>query len=365
MVDETALARWVAVARHQGWVAVDTETTGTDATRCDLVGVSLCLHPNLACYIPVGHGGTDLLNETPVQLPLAVVIDTLKPLLEDPAVLKIGHNIKYDLIVLARHGIAVAPYDDTIVMSFDLDAGLHGHGMDELAATHLSHSCIAYKEVVGTGKNQKRFGEIDLATATRYAAEDADVTLRLWRRLKPRLAFEQATRVYETVDRALPAVIGRMERHGVKVDAEVLARLSGEFTGQIAAAGKGGPRARRVRLHHRQPQAAGRRAVRQDGDQGRAKGQVRRLFDRRQRARADRRRQGLAGREMVRKVLDWRQLTKLKNTYTDALQAQINPETGRVHTSYSLTGAQTGRLSSTEAQPPEHPDPHRDRPPDP
>ncbi|MFL9854105.1 DNA polymerase I, partial [Pseudomonas chlororaphis subsp. aurantiaca] len=148
-VDEDALDRWIQVARHQGWVAIDTETTGLDATRAELVGISLALHPNLACYIPLGHGGQDLLAEVPQQLDRAVALAKLKPLLEDPTVLKIGHNLKYDMIVLARcgeGGIRVAPYDDTIVMSFDLDAGRHGHGMDELAATHLSHSCIAYKE---------------------------------------------------------------------------------------------------------------------------------------------------------------------------------------------------------------------------
>jgi DNA polymerase-1 len=235
VVDEAALDRWITVARHQGWVAVDTETTGTDATRAELVGVSLALHPNLACYIPIGHGGTDMFAEKPVQLDRATVLAKLKPLLEDPAVLKIGHNLKYDLIILGRLGIDIAPFDDTIVMSFDLDAGLHGHGMDELAATHLAHSCIAYKDVTGSGKKQIGFAEVDLKAATRYAAEDADVTLRLWRRLKPRLAYEGATRVYEMVDRPLVRVIADMERAGIKVDATVLARLSDEFSKQIAS----------------------------------------------------------------------------------------------------------------------------------
>ena len=344
VVDEAALDRWIQVARHQGWVALDTETSGTDATRCELVGISLALHPNLACYIPVGHGGADLLNDKPVQLPREWVVERLKPLLEDPAVLKIGHNIKFDLIVLARHGIEVGPYDDTIVMSFDLDAGLHGHGMDELAATHLSHSCIAYKDVVGSGSKQKGFGEIDLPTATRYAAEDADVTVRLWRRLKPRLAFEQATRVYEMVDRPLPAVIGRMERHGVKVDAGVLARLSDEFSQQIAVTEKevhelaggpftiGSPKQLGDVLFERLGLKGGRKG--KSGVYSTDVNEMERL--------------AAEGVPIARKVLDWRQLTKLKNTYTDALQQQINPQTGRVHTSYSLTGAQTGRLSSTE-----------------
>jgi DNA polymerase-1 len=348
VTDEAALDRWIIGAQRQGWVAVDTETTGTDATRAELVGVSLALHPNRACYIPIGHGGTDMFAEKPVQLDRATVLAKLKPLLEDPAVLKIGHNLKYDLIILGRLGIDVAPFDDTIVMSFDLDAGLHGHGMDELAATHLAHSCIAYKDVTGTGKKQIGFAEVDLKAATRYAAEDADVTLRLWRRLKPRLAYEGATRVYEMVDRPLVRVIADMERAGIKVDAAVLARLSDEFSKQIgslegeihAIAGFkftiGSPKQLGDVLFDKMGIKGGRK-----GKSGVYSTDVNEL----ERIAADK---DSPGREMVLKVLDWRQLSKLKSTYTDALQAQINPETGRVHTSYSLTGAQTGRLSSTD-----------------
>lgn len=352
VVDEDALDRWIQVARHQGWVAIDTETTGLDATRAELVGISLALHPNLACYIPLGHGGQDLLAEVPQQLDRAVALAKLKPLLEDPAVLKIGHNLKYDMIVLARcgeGGIRVAPYDDTIVMSFDLDAGRHGHGMDELAATHLSHSCIAYKEVVGTGKNQRGFHEIDLKSATRYAAEDADVTLRLWRRFKPRLPYESATRVYEMVDRPLVQVLADMECRGVKVDAGALAKLSEEFSGQIAGleteihALAGGP------FTIGSPKQLGDVLFDRLGLKGGRKGKsgvYSTDVNEMERLAADK--DQPQGAEIAGKVLEWRQLTKLKNTYTDALQAQINPATGRVHTSYSLTGAQTGRLSSTD-----------------
>jgi len=347
VTDEAALDRWITVARHQGWVAIDTETTSTDATTAELVGVSMALAPNLACYVPLGHGGSDLLSETPVQLDREVALGKLKPLFEDPAVLKIGHNLKFDMIVLGERGIAVGPHDDTIVMSFDLDAGLHGHGMDELAATHLSHSCIAFKDVVGTGKTQRGFHEVDLASATRYAAEDADVTLRLWKRFKARLPAEGSTRVYEMVDRPLIPVIARMERQGVKVDRERLAALSAEFQGQIAelelkvhelAGGPftvGSPKQLGDVLFDRLGLKGGRK-----GKSGVYSTDVTEL----ERIARD---QG-EGAEIVRRVLDWRQLTKLKNTYTDALQEQINPKTGRVHTSYSLTGAQTGRLSSTE-----------------
>ncbi|MET3724975.1 DNA polymerase I [Sphingomonas trueperi] len=348
VTDLDALDRWVAAARHQGWVAIDTETTGLDATQADLVGVSMALAPNNACYIPLGHGGTDMFAEKPDQIDRAEALARLKPLLEDPAVLKIGHNLKYDMIVLGRAGIRVAPYDDTIVMSFDLDAGLHGHGMDELAATHLAHSCIAYKDVVGTGKSQLNFGQVDLKAATRYAAEDADVTLRLWRRLKPRLAYESVTRVYESVDRPLVAVLAEMEATGIKVDAAVLSKLSSDFAQQIAALEEQIHAIAGFKFTIGSPKQLGDVLFDKMGIKGGRKGKsgvystdVNEL----ERIAADK---DSPGREMVLKVLDWRQLSKLKSTYTDALQAQINPHTGRVHTSYSLTGAQTGRLSSTD-----------------
>ncbi len=347
IIDLDALDRWIDAARAQGWVAMDTETSGTDATRAELVGVSLALAPNRACYVPLKHGGTDLLAETPVQIDCAPCLARLKELFEDESVLKIGHNIKFDMIVLGERGITVAPHDDTIVMSFDLDAGLHGHGMDELAATHLSHSCIAYKDVVGVGKTQRGFAEIDLKAATRYAAEDADVTLRLWKRFRARLPVEGATRVYEMVDRGLVPVIARMERHGIKVDRERLNQLSTEFAGTIATVEKevhdlaGGP------FTIGSPKQLGDVLFERLGLKGGRKGksgvystdvtELERIA-----------REKGPGSEVVHKVLEWRQLTKLKNTYTDALQNEINPATGRVHTSYSLTGAQTGRLSSTE-----------------
>lgn len=345
VLDLDALDRWIADARARGFVAVDTETDSKDSIHAGLVGVSLALAPNRACYIPLGHGTGDLLgSDFPPQIPLAEAVARLKPLLEDPAVLKIGHNIKFDMCVLARHGIAVAPYDDTIVISFDLDAGLHGHGMDELAATHLQHSCIAFKDVVGTGKSQLGFHQVGLKEATRYAAEDADVTLRLWRRLKPRLSAEAATTVYELVDRPLIPVVAAMERAGIKVDRDKLSRLSGEFAQQIAGieaevfelAGQpftiGSPKQLGDILFEKMGLKGGRK-----GKSGVYSTDVNEL----ERLAAD-------GVEIAKRVLDWRQLTKLKSTYTDALQDEISPDDGRVHTCYSLTGAQTGRLSSTE-----------------
>ncbi|PZO92142.1 MAG: DNA polymerase I [Sphingomonas sanxanigenens] len=344
VVSEADLDRWIAEATAQGFVAVDTETDSIDPMRATLVGVSLALAPNKACYIPIGHVGRDLLSDAPVQIDRAAAIARLKPLLEDSSVLKIGHNLKYDMIVLARAGMGLTPFDDTILMSFALEAGLHGHGMDELAKLHLGHTCIAFKDVVGAGKKQLGFHEVDLRSATRYAAEDADVTLRFHRRFKPRLPAEQVTRIYERVDRPLVPVLARMEQRGIKVDRGVLTRLSSEFATQILAlegeihalAGSpftiGSPKQLGEILYDRMGLKGGRK-----GKSGVHSTDVNEL-------------ERLAGEgvEIARKVLDWRQIAKLKSTYSDALQEQINPETGRVHTSYGLTGAQTGRLSSND-----------------
>jgi len=212
------LEEWIARAQAARILAVDTETNSLDAISAELVGVSLAIGPNDACYIPLGHGGSDMFAEKPEQVDRDAAIAALKPLLENDAVLKIGQNIKYDLNVLARHGISVAPIDDTMVISFALDAGSGtdgiggGHGMDELAERHLGHTCMSFKEVCGTGKKQIPFGEVPVEVATKYAAEDAEVTWRLWKHLKPRLALEGGTKIYERVDRPLVPVVARMER---------------------------------------------------------------------------------------------------------------------------------------------------------
>ena len=346
VVTQEALDRWIDAARAEGLVAIDTETDMLDCVSCALVGISLAVGPNAACYIPVGHGGTDMFAERPEQLDKALVLAKLKPLLEDEAVLKIGQNLKYDLTVLRRHDIEVTPYDDTIVMSFDLEAGksLSGHGMDEAARQHLGHECISFKEVVGTGKNQISFSEVPLDRATEYAAEDADVTLRLWKRFKTRIANEGANRVYELVDRPLVGVIAGMEHRGIKVDREALSRLSAEFTAGIAAL--------EAEIHEIAGQAFAIGSTQQLGAI---------LFDKMGYKGGKKGKSGAystdvtileqlkaQGAPIAAKVLEWRQLSKLKSTYTDALQAQINKDSGRVHTSYSLTGAQTGRLSSTD-----------------
>ncbi len=348
--DEATLISWINRALAARLIAVDTETSALDAMQADLVGISLALGPNDACYIPLGHGSTDMFAQAPQQVDKAQALALLKPLFESDAVLKVGQNIKYDLNVLARHGIIVGPIDDTMIISFDLDAGRQiegiggGHGMDELALRHLDHRCIAFKDVAGTGKKAISFGEVPLADATRYAAEDADVTWRLHALLKPRLSEEGGTRIYERVDRPLIPVVAGMERAGIKVDRERLARLSSEFAEAMSAleseihglAGEpftiGSPKQLGDILFDKMGLKGGKK-----GKSGQYSTDLSVL-------------EALAaeGVEMASKVLEWRQLSKLKSTYTDALQAAINPATGRVHTSYSLVGAQTGRLSSTE-----------------
>jgi len=337
---------WIAQSVARGLVAVDTETTDKDPVRADLVGVSLALEPGLACYVPVGHRqGEGLLAEKVDQLDRALVIERLRPLLADPAVLKVGQNFKYDIIVFRRCGLEVRGFDDTMLLSYALAAGKHNHGMDELSEKYLGHTPIAFKDVCGVGRNKLTFDQVPLDRATEYAAEDADVTLRLHRLFRPRLAAEGVTRTYETVDRPIVPVLADMEMAGVKVDRAALADLSATFgteieslEGQVyALAGGpftiGSPKQLGEILFEKLALKGGKKS----GKSGQYATDVFEL-------------ERLAGQghEIAQKVLDWRQLTKLKSTYTDALQAAINPETGRVHTSFSMAVASTGRLSSTD-----------------
>ncbi|MFO1101605.1 MAG: DNA polymerase I [Methylocystis sp.] len=344
------LDQWIANVREVGVVALDTETTSLDPMSCELVGVSLAVAPGRACYIPLGHrengsgdlfGGADLL---PGQIPLSEAIAKLKPLFEDSAILKIAHNMKYDLLVLARYGIDVAPIEDTMLISYALDSGLNNHGLDELALKHLGHQNIKFAEVAGSGRNFIGFARVALDKATEYAAEDADVSMRLWRALKPRLAAEHMTNVYETLERPMVATLARMERRGVSVDRAILSRLSGEFAQDMA------------RLEAEIFELAGESfnlgSPKQLGDI---------LFGKMGMPGAKKTATGawstsasvledLAsdGNDFARRILDWRQVSKLRSTYADALPGYINPETGRVHTSYALAATTTARLSSSE-----------------
>ena len=349
--DVVALDRWIASAQTKGAVAIDTETSSLDAVAADLVGVSLALEPGVACYIPVGHisGTPGALNlagagAAPKQIPRATVIERLKPLLEDPGVLKIGQNIKYDMQVLGQYGITVGPIDCTMLLSFVLDAGLHGHGLDELAKLHFGHDMIKYKDVAGSGKSHIGFAAVPLDRACDYSAEDADYTLRLHRLLKPRLIAEHRIAFYETVERPLPIVVGAMERAGITVDRAELKRLSDDFARRIAEAESEIHKLAGHPFNVGSPQQLGKV-----------------LFEELKLERFGRKTKSGANstdaavleelaeaHPLPAKVLEWRELAKLKSTYADALVDEINPETGRVHTSYSLTGAATGRLASSD-----------------
>ncbi|HHL20483.1 MAG TPA: DNA polymerase I [Aliiroseovarius sp.] len=344
------LAAWVDTIMERGWVAVDTETTGLDEMRAELVGISLAVEPGQACYIPLTHrnGATDdLFGDTalaPDQLPLEDVREILGPVLADPSVLKIGQNIKYDVKILRRAGFAVAPIDDTMLLSYVQHAGLHGHGMDYLSDRYLDHRPIKIKTLLGSGKSAITFDRVPIGEAVKYAAEDADITLRLWQLFKPGLFRARVTRIYETEERPLVPVLADMEMAGVKVDRAVLSRMSAAFAQKMAAL--------EAEIH----ELAGR-----EFNVGSPKQLGEILFDEMGIAGGKKGKTGAyatgadvledlaaEGNELAARVLDWRQLSKLKSTYTDALQDHIDPETGRVHTSYAIAGAATGRLASTD-----------------
>ncbi len=348
ITDLARLREWVAECAEAGVIAVDTETDSLNCHHCKLVGVSLAHESGKACYIPLAHvsaEGDDLLGgAAPDQIPLADALAALKPLLEDPATLKVGQNIKYDITVFRRNGIDVAPIDDTMLVSFVLDAGRGGHGMDELSLKHLEHQPIPFKEVAGTGKSQVTFDKVALDKATQYAAEDADVTLRLWRRLKPRLSLEGVTTVYETMDRPLIPVVAEMEAAGVKVDRDRLSVLSGEFAQRMAAYEAEAYEQAGNEFNIGSPKQIGDILFGEMGLPGGKKtktGAWSTGADTLEDLAAE-------GHELPRTILNWRTLAKLRSTYTETLKDAINPDTGRVHTSFSLAGAQTGRLSSTD-----------------
>ncbi|MSO91947.1 MAG: DNA polymerase I [Rhodospirillales bacterium] len=349
-----ALARWVADARAAGWVALDTETTSLDAMRAELVGVSLSCSTGRACYIPLAHksatqqGALDLdaapKAEAIRQIPVKDALALLKPLLEDPSILKVGQNIKYDMTVLATHGLTIAPIDDTMLISYVLDGGRHGHGMDELAERHLNHKTITYGEVTGTGKAQVTFDYVPLDKALAYAAEDADVTARLHGVLKPRLVQERMATVYETLERPLVPVLLQMERTGIRVDAAKLGGLSRDLGRRLADLEEEIHKLAGEPFNIGSPKQLGEVLFDKMGLGGGRKGKTGAYT-----TSADVLEELAAeGHKLPERVLAWRQLAKLKSTYTDTLQEQINPRTGRVHTSYAQAIASTGRLSSTD-----------------
>jgi DNA polymerase-1 len=344
------LDTWIAEAFEQGHVAIDTETSSLDPMQAELIGVSLAVEPGKACYIPVGHrspGGNGGLFDTGIvegQLPIADVLAHLKPLLEDASVLKIGQNLKYDWLVFAQHGIELASCDDTMLMSYVLDAGRGNVGLDELSQRWLGHKPIAFSEVAGQGKGFVGFARAPIERAAHYAAEDADIAIRLWRLFKPRLVAERMVTVYELLERPMVGTLARMEGRGISIDRQILSRLSGEFAqgmGRVesdinALAGEpfnlGSPKQLGDILFGKMGLPGGTKTK-----TGAWSTSARALDDLAEQ-----------GHELPKRILEWRQLAKLKSNYTDALPGFVNPQTHRVHTSYSLAATTTGRLSSSD-----------------
>ena len=347
--DRAALEAYVAKAQKRGWVAVDTETTGLDDMVVDLVGICLSVDPGEAAYIPLIHRaaasedlfGSDDLAEG--QMPLDEALKILKPLFEDEAVLKILQNAKYDAKILFRYGIDIAPVDDTMLMSYALNAGLHGHGMDHLSERYLNHKPIEIKSLLGTGKSAITFDKVPVDEAVKYAAEDADITLRLWQAFKPRLHRERVTTVYETLERPLVPVLAQMERNGILVDRDTLSRMSNAFAQKMAGLEAEIHELAGQTFNVGSPAQVGEILFEQMELPGGKKGKNGKYS-----TPADVLEDLATEHDMPARIIDWRQLSKLKSTYTDALQDHINPDTGRVHTSYMQTGANTGRLSSSD-----------------
>ena len=348
------LEPWLEAAKAQGYIAVDTETDSLTPSTTTLVGVSLALAPGKACYIPLNHldpkggsiaGQLDLGGDNrPKQMPLRTAIEALKTILNDDAILKIGHNLKFDIQVLAQHGITINPLDDTMLMSFVLDAGAHGHGLDELAELHLQHKMISFNEVTGTGTKRISFAQVELEQACNYAAEDADFTLRLYHVLKPRLLAEKLMTVYERIEKPMVQTVALMESTGIRIDSAFLNTLSQDFARRLDVLGEAITKEAGISFNIASPKQLGEVLFDKLGLPGGKKSKLGAYST------SSDVLEPLAeqGHTIVEKILDWRGLAKLKSTYSDSLPQQVSARTGRVHTSFNLVGAATGRLSSTD-----------------
>lgn len=343
------LQTWVHKIYETGYVAIDTETTSLNDMLAELVGISLATEIGSACYIPIGHKegqDDDLFDNFQLvegQLDLEYVLDCLRPVLTDDSILKIGQNIKYDAKVLSRYGIEVTTFDDTMLLSYAMHGGLHNHGMDALSERYLDHLPISIKTLIGSGKSAITFDKVKIEDAVTYAAEDADITLRLWKIFKQKLHLSKVTKVYESLERPLVSVLAQMEKNGVKVDRETLSRMSNAFAQKMAGLEAEIYELAGETFNVGSPKQLGEIMFDKLGYEGGKKGKNGAYA-----TGADILEELATSYDFPKRVLDWRQLSKLKSTYTDALQDHINPDTGRVHTSYSIAGAVTGRLSSTE-----------------
>ena len=343
------LNRWIKKIYQRGYVAVDTETTGLNDMIVDLVGICLSVEIGEACYIPLGHtdGEGDLFGGASLcsgQINLEEALTILRPVLQDPSIIKIGQNIKYDTKIFARYNVNLTPVDDTMLLSYAINGGKHNHGMDYLSERYLDHKPISIKSLLGSGKSAITFDKVPISDAVNYAAEDADITLRLWKLFKPMLHANSVTKVYEKLERPLIPVLAKMEMDGIKVDRNTLSRMSNNFAQSMSGleaeiydlAGQsfnvGSPKQLGEILFDKLELPGGKKG--KTGAYGTGVDVLEDLAS--------------EGYELPVKVLDWRQMSKLKSTYTDALQGHINPNTGRVHTSYVISGASTGRLSSTD-----------------
>ena len=347
--DINGLNRWIEKIYQRGYVAVDTETTGLNDMIVDLVGICLSVEVGEACYIPLGHtnGEDDLFGGASLcegQIKLEEALTILRPVLEDSSILKIGQNIKYDTKIFARYDVSLAPVDDTMLLSYAINGGKHNHGMDYLSERYLDHKPISIKTLLGSGKSAITFDKVSISNAVKYAAEDADITLRLWKLFKPMLHESNVTKVYETLERPLIPVLAKMEMNGIKVDRNTLSRMSNNFAQSMSGL--------EAEIYNLAGQSFNVGSPKQLGEI---------LFDKLELPGGKKGKTGAygtgvdvledlasEGHELPVKVLDWRQMSKLKSTYTDALQGHINSNTGRVHTSYIISGASTGRLSSTD-----------------
>jgi len=336
ILDEKNLDRWVKILGEKMVIAVDTETSSLDPLETKLVGISFSYAPNKACYIPLAHKEKSLKKE--------IVLKKIKSLLEDPSIKKVGQNIKFDFIVLKQNGIEINPIEDTMLISYTLDAGMNRHNMDTLSEIHLGHKTITFKEIVGSGKNKLNFADIELAKATEYAAEDADVTLRLYEHLKERMDEEKLNKIYEYFEKPMVKLLAKLEFNGIKVDANYLKKLSAQFEKKLrkiekdifAAAGK--------EFNIASPKQLGeiiynelKIAKLKKTKKGSLATNANVLED-----------LALTGHKFPNLILEWRQISKLKNTYTDALQDHISSKTKRVHTSFLLAATNTGRLASSD-----------------